>query len=168
MVYHFSDIKRGIPKRISHREHLPTYLFKNADVLMLHYEEIAQAINDIGLIKSKEKKAQAIELISRYAPEMARMKEQIKSVNEYVDRLHRDIGEQEGVSRYWMGKTKELEEAVKERDGKIDELRAKQEKLQKQIELLPPGLLEELEARERERRKAINAQKRKGIGGIAR
>ena len=60
------------------------------------------------------------------------------------------------------------EEAVKERDGKIDELRAKQEKLQKQIELLPPGLLEELEARERERRKAINAQKRKGIGGIAR
>ncbi len=168
MVYHFPDIKRGIPKRISHREHLPTYLFKNADVLMLHYEEIAQAINDIGLIKSKEKKAQAIELISRYAPEMARMKEQIKSVNGYVDRLHRDIGEQKDVSRYWKGKTEELEEAVKERDGKIDELRAKQEKLQKQIELLPPGLLEELEAMEKERRKAINAQNRKGKGGIAR
>ena len=168
MVYHFPNIKCGLPKRITHREHLPTYLFKNADVLMQHYEEIAQAINDIGLIKSKEKKAQAIELISRYAPEMAKMKEQIKSVNGYVDRLHRDIGEQKDVSRYWKGKTEELEEAVKERDGKIDELRAKQEKLQKQIELLPPGLLEELEEKERERRKAINAQKRKGIGGIAR
>ena len=53
MVYHFPNIKRGLPKRITHREHLPTYLFKNADELMLHYEEIAQAINDIGMLKSK-------------------------------------------------------------------------------------------------------------------
>ena len=168
MSLHFPELKRGIPKRITHRKHLPTYLFKNADKLMEHFDEISKAINDINMLKAKEKKAQAIELISRYAPEMAKMKEQLKSVNGYVDRLHRDIGEQKDVSRYWKGKTEELKEAVKERDGKIDELRAKQEKLQKQIELLPPGLLEELEARERERRKAINAQKRKGIGGIAR
>ena len=168
MSVYFPELKRGIPKYLTHRKHLPVYLFKNADMLMEHFDEISQAINDIGLIKSKEKKAQAIELISRYAPEMAKMKEQIKSVNGYVDRLHRDIGEQKDVSRYWKGKTEELEEAVKERDGKIDELRAKQAKLQKQIELLPPGLLEELEEKERERRKAISAQNRKGKGGIAR
>ena len=137
-------------------------------MLMEHFEEISQAINDIGLIKSKEKKAQAIELISRYAPEMAKMKEQIKSVDRYVESLKGQIDDQKDVGRYWKGKTEELEEAVKERDGKIDELRAKQAKLQKQIELLPPGLLEELEEKERERRKAINTQNRKGKGGIAR
>lgn len=165
MAYHFPNIKRGLPKRITHREHLPTYLFKNADVLMQHYEEIAQAINDIGLIKSKDKKAQAIELISRYAPEMAKMKEQIKSVNGYVERLHRDIGEQREIGRYWKGKTEQLEEAVKERDGKIDELQAKQQKIQKLLDLLPPGFIDELEEKERERRKQESLLKRKGKGG---
>ena len=91
MVKYYPSIQRGIPKRITHREHLPTYLFKNADLLMSHYEEISQAISDIGMIKSKEKKSQAIELISRYAPEMAKMKEQIKSVNDHVERLQRRI-----------------------------------------------------------------------------
>ena len=99
---------------------------------------------------------------------MARMKEQIKSVNGYVERLHRDIGEQKDVSRFWKGKTEELEEAVKERDGKIDELQAKQQKLQKQIELLPTGLLDELEEKERERRRQESLLKRKGRGGSAR
>ena len=79
MLYNFPELKRGIPKRITHRKHLPTYLFKNADMLMEHFEEISKAINDINMLKGKEKKAQAIELISRYAPEMAKMKEQIMS-----------------------------------------------------------------------------------------
>lgn len=164
----YPDLKRGIPKYITHREHLPNYLFKNADMLMSHYDEISQAISDIGLVRSKEKKAQAIELISRYAPEMAKMKEQIKSVNDHVERLQRRIEIQADVSHYWQGKTEELEQAVKEREGQIDELQAKQQKLQKQISLLPPGLLEELEEKERARRKTENLLKRKGKGGIAR
>jgi len=160
MVYHFPDIKRGLPKRITHREHLPTYLFKNADELMLHYEEIAQAINDIGMLKSKEKKAQAIELISRYAPEMAKMKEQIKSVNGYVERLNCDIRNQAEISRFWIGKSEKLEEAVKEKDNKIFELQEKQQKIQKLLDLLPPGLIERLEEEEKKRRKASKRNNR--------
>lgn len=160
MVYHFPNLKRGLPKRITHREHLPTYLFKNADVLMQHYEEIAQAINDIGLIKSKEKKAQAIELISRYAPEMTRMKEQIKSVNGYVERLNCDIRNQAEISRFWIGKSEKLEEAVKEKDNKIFELQEKQQKIQKLLDLLPPGLIESLEEEEKKRRKASKRNNR--------
>ncbi|MDY6338173.1 MAG: MobV family relaxase [Saccharofermentans sp.] len=160
MVYHFPNLKRGLPKRITHREHLPTYLFKNADVLMQHYEEIAQAINDIGLIKSKEKKTQAIELISRYAPEMARMKEQIKSVNGYVERLNCDIRNQAEISRFWIGKSEKLEEAVKEKDNKIFELQEKQQKIQKLLDLLPPGLIESLEEEEKKRRKASKRNNR--------
>lgn len=150
---YFPELKRGIPKHLTHRKHLPVYLFKNADMLMEHFDEISKAINDIGMLKSKEKKTQAIELLSRYAPEMAKMKEQIKSVNGYVDRLHRDIGEQKDVSRFWKGKTVELEEAIKEREEKIYALQAKQKKLQKQLDLLPPGLLEALDKQEKERRK---------------
>ena len=154
MLYNFPELKRGIPKRITHRKHLPTYLFKNADMLMEHFEEISKAINDINMLKGKEKKAQAIELISRYAPEMAKMKEQIKSVDKYVEGLHREIWDQKDVSQHWIGKAKELEDEVKKKDDKIYALQAKQQKLQKTIDMLPPGLIDELEALEKARRKA--------------
>lgn len=153
MLYNFPELKRGIPKRITHRKHLPTYLFKNADVLMEHFEEISKAINDINMIKGKEKKAQAIELISRYAPEMAKMKEQIKSVDKNVEGLHREIWDQKDVSQHWIGKAKELEDEVKKKDDKIFELQAKQQKLERIINLLPPELLDQLDAIERARRK---------------
>lgn len=153
MSAYYPELKRGIPKYLTHRKHLPVYLFKNADMLLMHFDEITKAINDIGIVKSKEKKAQAIELISRYAPEMAKMDEQIKSVNDYVDSLKRTIDTEKDTGRYWKGKTEELEEAIKERDGKIDELRAKQVKIQKQLDLLPPGLLDKLAEQEKERRK---------------
>ena len=154
MVYHFPELKRGVSKRLTHRNHLPTYLFKNADTLMEHFEEISQAINDIGVLKSKEKKSQAIELISRYAPEMAKMNEQIKSVNKHIERLTSDIRDQKDTNEYWRGKSYKLEVAVKERDDKIFELQAKQQKLQKMIELLPPDFLKQLEAAEKARRNA--------------
>ena len=154
MLYSFPELKRGIPKRITHRKHLPTYLFKNADMLMEHFEEISKAINDINMLKGKEKKAQAIELISRYAPEMAKMKEQIKSVDKYVEGLHREIWDQKDVSQHWIGMAKELEDEVKKKDDKIYALQAKQQKLQKTIDMLPPGLIDELEALEKARRKA--------------
>ena len=153
MSLHFPELKRGIPKRITHRKHLPTYLFKNADMLMEHFDEISKAINDINMIKGKEKKAQAIELISRYAPEMAKMKEQLKSVNGYVEKLNKDIWDEREISQHWFGKTKEMEKAVKEKDIEIYQLQAKMQKIQKQINLLPPGLLEKLEAMERAKRR---------------
>lgn len=105
------------------------------------------------MLKTKEKKAQAIELISRYAPEMAKMKEQLKSVNGYVEKLNKDIWDEREISQHWFGKTKEMEKAVKEKDIEIYQLQAKMQKIQKQINLLPPGLLEKLEAMERAKRK---------------
>ena len=156
MFNHFHELKRGIPKRITHRKHLPTYLFKNADMLMEHFDEISKAINDINMLKAKEKKAQAIELISRYAPEMAKMKEQLKSVNGYVEKLNKDIWDEREISQYWFGKTKEMEKAVKEKDIEIYQLQAKQKRLQEVIDRLPPGLLDMLEAKEKIRRKEIN------------
>jgi len=155
-------LKRGIPKRITKRKHLPVYLFKNADLLMEHFDEISQAINDIGLVKGKEKKAKAIELISSYAPEMAKIKEQMKSVDAHIETLNDRIIDEKEVSKYWKGKTEELKDALKEKDEKIFDLQGKQKKLQALIDLLPPGYLEALEEKELEKRRQM---RKKGLGG---
>ena len=165
MAAFYPTLKRGIPKRITHRKHLPVYLFKNADLLMEHFDEISQAINSIGLINGKEKKAQAIELLSRYAPEMAKIKEQMKSVNAYVDTLKERVIDEQELSEHWRGRTEELKDALKERDDKIFDLQAKQKKLEAKLDLLPPGFLEALEEKELERRRQM---RKKNLGGSAR
>ena len=80
-------------------------------------------------------------------------KEQIKSVDQYVDGLKCDIRNQAEISRFWIGKSEKLEETIKEKDDKIFELQAKQQKLERIINLLPPELLDQLDAIERARRK---------------
>jgi DNA repair exonuclease SbcCD ATPase subunit len=149
----FPELSRGIPVRITKRKHLPPYLFKNAANLYDHYEEIERAIQDIGMIKSKEKKTAAMELLGRYAPEMAKLKAQIPQVNDYIERLKADIDAEQHNSRYWKGEAKELEEALYQRDSKIRELSNTQQKLERLISKIPPEVLKEMEEREREARK---------------
>lgn len=73
MVAEFPDVMRGLPKEVTKRKHIPTQFYKNADMLMEHYVEITEAINDIGLVNSPKKKERAIALLGKYAPEMANM-----------------------------------------------------------------------------------------------
>lgn len=149
----YPDLSRGIPVRITKRKHLPPYLFKNAANLYAHYEEIERAIQDIGIIKSKEKKAEALALLGRYAPEMAKLKEQIPQVNDYIERLKANIDSEQRISRYWKGEAKELEEALYQRDSKIRELSSTQRKLEKLINRIPPDVLAQMEEQERQARK---------------
>lgn len=154
----YRDLSRGIPARITKRKHLPSYLFKNAADLYSHYEEIEQAIQDIGVLKSREKKEAALELLGRYAPEMAKLKAQIPQVNDYIRRLKEDISIEQGNSRYWKGEAAELEEAVFQRDKKIRELSRQQQRLEQMISRIPPEIFAEIEAREREARKKRGQQ----------
>lgn len=153
---HFKSLLRGIPARITKRKHLPPYLFKNAANLYTHYEEIERAVQNISVIRSKEKKAEALELLGRYAPEMAKLKAQIPQVNDYIEKLKSDITSEQRTSRYWKGEAKELEQAIYERDRKIRELSSTQQKLEKLIDKIPPEVFEEIERREREARKHRN------------
>lgn len=149
----YKSLSRGIPARITKRKHLPPYLFKNAANLYSHYEEIERAIQDIGVFRSKEKKDAALELLGRYAPEMAKLKAQIPQVNEYIERLKSDINSEQRTSKYWKGEAAELEAAINERDRKIRDLSYTQQKLEKVINKIPPEVFEEIEAKAREARK---------------
>lgn len=149
----YPALSRGLPSRVTKRKHLPPYLFKNAANLFRHYEKIERAVQDIGVFRNKEKKGEALALLARYAPEMAKLKAQIPQVNGYIEKLKEDIDLEQQKSKYWHGEARELEEALRQRDGKIHELRSQQQKLERLIDQIPPQVLNELEAQERDARR---------------
>lgn len=149
----YPDLARGTPQKQTHRKHVPPYMFKLTAELYNHYDEICQAINNIGLLNGGKKKDEAIALLGKYAPEMALLKAQVASTDKQIASLERQLAEERKESlagwRSSQKKAQELEEA----NAKLFQLNRKQKQLEKIISKIPPELLEQLAKNEREARK---------------
>ena len=153
MARKYPELFRGIPARVTHRTHLPSYLYKNAAELYKHYDEIQNAIKDIGLVGNAKKKDEAIALLGRYAPEMARMEQQLKTTEQHIKGLKNALENRDSAISKYRAKSDKQEAEIDKLEEQVDTLKKQQEALVAMIKRIPPDLLEEMERRERERRK---------------
>ena len=153
MAKQYPDLTRGTPARVSHRQHVPVYMFKNAGLLYDHYEEILSAINDIGMLNNSKKKDAAIALLGKYAPEMANLKDQVKSTDQKIKYLERSVEIERSNTAYFKNESKEKDDVIWEKNQELFELNRKQKELEKLISKIPPELFEQIRQQElRERR----------------
>ena len=154
----YTELDRGTPKRVSHRKHIPSYLFKNANLLYDHYEEICTAIQNIGLIGASKKKDEAIALLGRYAPEMAMMSEQLKTTDKHIRSLERLFEIERGNAAHYKRESAEKDLTIQEQNQELYDLNRKQKELEKVISQIPPEVLERIKQEELQARK----QRQKG------
>ena len=154
MQERFPDLSRGLSRKITQRKHIPTEFYKNADNLMSHYEEIVNAINDIGVFKNGEKREAAITLLGRYAPEMAQMNRQLKMTDNYVTRLENAITDYKKSNANKNDIIYDQREEIEQLKDKVSELNFNQRKLQRVIDKIPPDVMEQMKKDERARRRA--------------
>lgn len=148
MAKQYPDLTRGTPARVSHRQHVPVYMFKNAGILYDHYQEILDAINDIGLINNSKKKDAAIALLGRYAPEMVNLKDQLKSTDQKIKGLERTIEIERSNVSWFKEENDKMENTIWEKNQELLELNRKQKELEKLISKIPPELLEQIRQQE--------------------
>lgn len=156
----YPEFTRGTPSRVSKRKHIPTYLFKNANELYLHYNEIYQAIQNIGMINNARKKEAALEILGKYAPEMAKLKEQLKATDDYIAGLERENRAMNKWNTELRVKNCEQEEKIAEFNLAWYDLNKKQSRLQKMVDLIPPELLKQLAEEEKRQRRLRNNNNR--------
>lgn len=148
MAKRYPDLTRGTPARVSHRQHVPVYMFKNAGILYDHYQEILEAINDIGVFNSGKKKDAAIALLGRYAPEMVNLKDQVKSTDQKIKSLERTIEIERSNVSWFKEENDKMENTIWEKNQELLELHRKQKELEKLISRIPPELLEQIRQQE--------------------
>ena len=158
MSKEYSDLTRGTPARVSKRQHVPVYMFKNAGILYDHYQEILNAINDIGLFNGTKKKEEAIAVLGKYAPEMAKLKEQVKATDERIKYLERSLWDERDSVRYYRNDSYEKELIIQEKNKELYELNHKQKELEKLISRIPPEFLEQIRQQELRERKKRNRE----------
>lgn len=153
MAERYPDLTRGTPARVSHRQHIPVYMFKNAGLLYDHYEEIVQAIKDINVFNGSKKKEAAIALLGRYAPEMAKLKDQLKATDKQIRYLEESVDLERQNTRYFKNENAEKGEVIQEKNQQLYELNRKQKELERIISMIPPEVLEQIRRREIEARR---------------
>ena len=109
-----------------------------------HYEELLGAINDIGMIGNAKQKEEAVRLLGKYAPDLATVKQQLKSTEKYIKVLEDRI---ENSDRILTGKDSQLEEkdlALYKERTKVSQLEHKQKQLVKLLNMVPKDMLDQL------------------------
>ena len=144
MARKYPDLSRGISKKITRRRHVSPQMYKQTATLYEHYDQILNAINNIGMVGNAKAKENAIELLGRYAPELANVKSNLESTQKYINVLESRLSNEE-----WkvMGCERQIDamdaELFKER-MKVDELERQLTKLSRLLDRLPDELKEEL------------------------
>ena len=144
MARKYPDLTRGISKKITKRRHISPQMYKQAAALYEHYDQILDAINAIGMIGNAKAKEEAIELLGRYAPDLAKVQSQLESTQKYIKVLENRLGYSDAVIR---GKDDELnakELALYEERSKVMQLEYRQKKLVDLLNKLPKNLRDEL------------------------
>ena len=144
MVRKYPDLTRGISKNITKRRHISPQMYKQAAALYEHYDQILSAINDIGMIGNAKAKEEAIELLGRYAPDLAKVKTQLESTQKYIEVLEGKLSYSDMVIRNKNSELNDKELALFQERSKVNELEYKQKKLVGLLNRLPKEIQEEL------------------------
>lgn len=163
MTRYYPDLNRGIPRAITGRKHIPSYLFKQAAELSKGYGilETLENVNVFNVRSVKKETLQEMGQLLKCASSLAattkETEEYIKSLEKEIERKKAEIAAQDKALEQQDRKNESLlnELMLAERD--IRNLESQQRMAQKFLDKVPPEVRAEIdrqlkrEARNRER-----------------
>ena len=144
MSKQYPDLTRGISKKITKRRHISPQMYKQAAALYEHYDQILGAINAIGMIGNAKAKEEAIELLGRYAPDLATVKDQLESTQKYIKVLEGRLASSEMTISNRNSELSAKDQALFEERSKVAQLEHKQKQLVGLLNRIPAEMRDEL------------------------
>lgn len=126
-----------------------------ADNLDYLYNQLQKTIENIGMIGMKKDKAQAVSLLSQFVPKEQKFSSKVNSYNEYIQELEERVNFQKSNNKDLMNENRQLKNKIVDQDFETDvklrNMQTQVKKYEKYIKKVPKEILDEIEAKERER-----------------
>ncbi len=144
MVKQYPELQRGIPSRISHRKHIPSYLFKQAKELDNAHAEIVRAVKDIGMLNAGKKRDEALAVLEKYIPVMTRFTAQIGRTNKYIAELEKTTAEMRSAIDRKNEKISDMDAQIFGLEYNIKSLSREQKRTKELLDRVPPEILAQI------------------------
>jgi len=151
MVKQYPELQRGVPSRISHRKHIPPYLFKQAKELDKAHGEIVRAIKDIGMLNAGKKRDEALGVLEKYIPVMTRFTAQIQRTDKYIADLEKTTEQMRSALDMKNEKISDMHAQIFGLEYNIKALSREQKRAKELLDRVPPEVLERLKPTRRNR-----------------
>lgn len=139
----WNELERGVSSMITKRKNIPLWLLKQAERLDKRFDEVANALSDINAFNAGKKRDSALKTLAKWIPEAEKFTVQIKSVNQYIRKLENAYKTESSLNSDYRSKVYVGEEALKEANFEIYDLRRKLEQTKKALDRVPPEILEQ-------------------------
>ena len=96
-VERWDFFERGISAMITKREHIPPWLFKQAQRLDRQQAAIMTAISNINNFNAPKKRAEAIQILKKWFPQAQKFTAELSRNKNAMDSLKKEVGEMEVV-----------------------------------------------------------------------
>jgi len=137
MVKKYPDLARGESSRITGREHIPTWLFKQSVNLSKQALLITQELSDINPLNAGKKRDAALQMLKKWFPKMEDFEGQLKKYRRNISLLESENAELEE-------KAAEADKRKISRTLEIGKLQSELREMHRFIDSIPPDLLNEL------------------------
>ena len=90
-VERWNFFERGTSAMITRREHIPPWLFKQAQRLDRQQEEIMTAIDNISTFNAPKKKAEAVRILRKWFPQVQKFTAEVGRSKKHMDSLEKEM-----------------------------------------------------------------------------
>ena len=150
MVQYYPKISRGLPSYITHRKHIPTYLFKQAKDLEQIYPKLLESLNNINAFNAGKKREEAIAFLGKHMPILTKLTAQLTMTDDYIRELERSKGNLEETLSSKEITIADMEAEIFALEYKVSQLNNSQRKAQAILERVPRDVMEKLKTKPKE------------------
>ena len=87
----YEVIERGESAKITHRKHIPVWLYKKSEHLDKMYSEVETILSNIGMFNAKGKSEEALTLLREWAKEGEYFSSKVKETTNHIEGLEKEV-----------------------------------------------------------------------------
>jgi len=151
MSVDYPELERGISASETKRKHLPLWLFKSAERLDIQFEQVRQALSDIGAFNAGRKRDEALAILADWLPDARKLTAQVKTVNKQIEFYKDTANNYSRHNDHLRSENYEQEESIKSLSRTAHDLQQQLKKQQRLLDKIPPEVIEQLNKQTKQR-----------------
>lgn len=158
MAERYPALSRGLPRRFTHRKHIPPYQFRMAKDLSKSYGRLEEALKTVTVFNAGKKRDDALKLIGQMLPVCYSLAGQLQSTETYVRELEKakrdleaEVAEQSKTIAQQDDEYVKMSELLEETAIRASELQEWQRRAQGLLDRLPDDVRKTLGRKEKPR-----------------